>query len=768
MRLRKLILLLVFLIATVFSINAQIAQKSILNNQVLEYSVNSSVEAGGETCEEAAPLTTSDGQYTYPCGTSGYSAESGPDYGCLDRQDNPAWYTMHIQKGGRIEMDLSADSDIDFIIWGPFDGECGDAVCDYDLLDADHIIDCGYGSSSEETPIIPNAVEGAIYMFLITQNTATTQDFTLKQTNVGDAGAGASDAGCLGCFLVYSSMNLTVGDCEPHQEDGNYYSEYDLSGSVNIKDNTDPSLDSISWILDDVKFNTAETPLPSSANFVLNNLPSDGATHTITVILYSHEGTDVDSCYFSMDYVAPENCADCAANAGEDIESCGDILTMAGSIDADDYNTYWKTLCSDVNFTDSTNAKTTVSYSGEYTNGAPIVCEAVWTITNSLGLTCSDTAKITFKPIPSADFYLTSEVCKGLTDTAILKNVENIPISTYDWVFSNASEETGSANDTIVLRHRNVGQNEVCLTITSDLGCVSSQVCHSANLFQTLSSDFTVSNSVCGECNGEINSNYPSDKFYIVRWATNSEFNNSTDLMVPQGETMRMNQLCEGQYYLQFIYQTALNYTCRDTLSFELNVDSSTISETRFEFLVDTTDLQVPFSLNIETINNTSVNADSYVWQIFNGRSDDLSMLIWEGNTLIPDYKFENMGEYYIKLQAFSDKAPNCSSNPADATLFIHYKSVIEVPNIFTPNNDGYNDEFRIKARELETYRCVIYNRWGEKVFETEDSDENWNGKKMNEGGNLSSGTYYYVIDGTGKQGESFKFKGAVELLRDK
>jgi len=135
-------------------------------------------------------------------------------------------------------------------------------------------------------------------------------------------------------------------------------------------------------------------------------------------------------------------------------------------------------------------------------------------------------------------------------------------------------------------------------------------------------------------------------------------------------------------------------------------------------------------------------------------------MLIWEGNSDLPEYEFKNMGEYFIKLQAFSDKAPNCSASPADATIFIHYKSVIEVPNIFTPNNDGYNDEFRVKARELETYRCVIYNRWGNKVFETDKVEENWNGKKMNEGADLSSGAYYYVITGTGKKGQEFEFKG--------
>jgi len=171
--------------------------------------------------------------------------------------------------------------------------------------------------------------------------------------------------------------------------------------------------------------------------------------------------------------------------------------------------------------------------------------------------------------------------------------------------------------------------------------------------------------------------------------------------------------------------------------------------------------------MNNTTINNVSVNANKYTWQVFAGNTEDLAMLIYEGNGDVPDYILNNMGEYLVKLQAFNDKAPNCPTSPMDMTIFVHYESVLEVPNIFSPNNDGYNDEFRVKARELQTYNCVIYNRWGEKVFETTDFNESWNGKKMNEGGNLSAGAYYYVITGTGKKGQEFEFKGAIQLMRD-
>lgn len=83
------------------------------------------------------------------------------------------------------------------------------------------------------------------------------------------------------------------------------------------------------------------------------------------------------------------------------------------------------------------------------------------------------------------------------------------------------------------------------------------------------------------------------------------------------------------------------------------------------------------------------------------------------------------------------------------------------VPNVFTPNGDGYNDKFIIE--NLEHYRnsyMVIYNRWGNKVYESNDYANNWW-----DGANCSEGVYFYVLyitDGLEKQ-----YKGTVTLLKN-
>jgi gliding motility-associated-like protein len=78
------------------------------------------------------------------------------------------------------------------------------------------------------------------------------------------------------------------------------------------------------------------------------------------------------------------------------------------------------------------------------------------------------------------------------------------------------------------------------------------------------------------------------------------------------------------------------------------------------------------------------------------------------------------------------------------------------VPNIFTPNNDGVNDFFEITCPELVN-EIVIYNRWGQKVYFSENYLNNWNGE------NLPDGVYYYFL--TFDSDNKVK-KGFIEIIR--
>jgi gliding motility-associated-like protein len=86
------------------------------------------------------------------------------------------------------------------------------------------------------------------------------------------------------------------------------------------------------------------------------------------------------------------------------------------------------------------------------------------------------------------------------------------------------------------------------------------------------------------------------------------------------------------------------------------------------------------------------------------------------------------------------------------------------VPTAFSPNDDGVNDILLVKGNNIATLHITIYDRWGNKVFESESQSEGWDG---NYGGKTEdAGTFVYYARGTYTDGTTFNKKGNVTLVR--
>lgn len=95
---------------------------------------------------------------------------------------------------------------------------------------------------------------------------------------------------------------------------------------------------------------------------------------------------------------------------------------------------------------------------------------------------------------------------------------------------------------------------------------------------------------------------------------------------------------------------------------------------------------------------------------------------------------------------------------------------VYELPNVFSPDNNGINDMFKpFPYRYIESIDIKIYNRWGQIVFKSNNPDILWNGKNINTNKDCSEGVYYYVCKVNEKhlKGiESRYITGYIQLLR--
>ncbi len=86
------------------------------------------------------------------------------------------------------------------------------------------------------------------------------------------------------------------------------------------------------------------------------------------------------------------------------------------------------------------------------------------------------------------------------------------------------------------------------------------------------------------------------------------------------------------------------------------------------------------------------------------------------------------------------------------------------VPNAFSPNGDGNNDVLMVRGICLETMTFMIFNRWGEKVFETTDISVGWDGTYH--GDKMNSAVFVYRLEGKTYSGKGFSAKGNITLIR--
>lgn len=147
----------------------------------------------------------------------------------------------------------------------------------------------------------------------------------------------------------------------------------------------------------------------------------------------------------------------------------------------------------------------------------------------------------------------------------------------------------------------------------------------------------------------------------------------------------------------------------------------------------------------IITFHAHAINADYYQWVIYRG-SDP----ILHRSETQHQYTFTEPGNYRAVVGI--SNSHGCQLDSVEFLISVS-ESMLAVPNVFTPNGDGMNDEFRVVYRSIKEFHCWVYNRWGHLVYEWSDPAKGWNGTIG--GKPASEGAYYYVIRALGTDAET-------------
>ncbi|MDX2249861.1 MAG: gliding motility-associated C-terminal domain-containing protein [Bacteroidia bacterium] len=151
---------------------------------------------------------------------------------------------------------------------------------------------------------------------------------------------------------------------------------------------------------------------------------------------------------------------------------------------------------------------------------------------------------------------------------------------------------------------------------------------------------------------------------------------------------------------------------------------------------------------------NLSQGAVAYHWEFGDGGESD------EEN---PTHIYRREGVYTVMLIAY-DINFGCPDT-ATRTFYLIPPGAIYVPNAFTPNGDGHNDNFFPVGIGVVRMNMDIYDRWGHHLVTLYNMSEYWNGRNRN-GNAVQEGVYVWVIDATINDGRRVQRAGTVTLIR--
>lgn len=195
---------------------------------------------------------------------------------------------------------------------------------------------------------------------------------------------------------------------------------------------------------------------------------------------------------------------------------------------------------------------------------------------------------------------------------------------------------------------------------------------------------------------------------------------------------------------------------CKDSATIDITVNNVPPPLADFDFTPEFLDIE---NTEVSFI-NLSMHADSYTWNFGYGSPTS--------SEFSPVHNFPEEGNitYWVKLTAMNDMGCESTiSKPVKIEDILYYF----IPNAFTPDGDSFNDSFKpvfASGLDIYDYHLMIFNRWGEMVFESYDVEYGWTGT-YGDLGLVEDGVYIWRVDfGENMSDKQHHNIGQVTVLR--
>jgi gliding motility-associated-like protein len=305
-------------------------------------------------------------------------------------------------------------------------------------------------------------------------------------------------------------------------------------------------------------------------------------------------------------------------------------------------------------------------------------------------------------PIISVD-NVSDVSCFGNADgSATISVSAGTPGFTYSW------SPSGGTNPT----ENGLSAGSYIVTVEDAAGCISTETVTITEPDELIING-NVTNAQCASSDGEITTTTAGgDGNYTYNWSPSG------------GNTPDINGLSEGTYDVTVTDGNG----CSASESF-LVAQGDSIN---VNIVPDNSTIQSGDEVVFNVTTNPTVTNPTYTWT----PADGLSCTNCQSPTASPN----NTTTYTVIVN--SDEG--CVGVANATILIIQPCGEPFVPTIFSPNNDGNNDFLCVFGDCFQSLNLAIYNRWGEKVFETSSTEDCWDGSYRSK--KVNSGTYVYKL----------------------
>ncbi|KAA5533317.1 PKD domain-containing protein [Taibaiella lutea] len=741
----------------------------------------------------------SDSSYVFP-NTSGniFSAPTSPpvDYGICLSQPNPVWYWMQIGTAGTMQLTMTQTAvgggltDIDYAMWGPFtdlasgcaailagtpsiqssyDGGGFPEVVGLGLIGGSGIGGGNGGAATSGTTTPPAAQVGQVYILILTNYANSAGTISFSQT----AGTGAADCGIVCGLTADNSGNACMGNnvtVEAHNTDTTISWSYHWTGPNGFTSNAK---------------NFTFTPTAAGVyNFEVTAISSEQDTcHAATsVTIFAKpnvalvDNSDKVICF-------PQTATLSVANptAGDTYQWFDNGVAIAGettsSITIDTTGVFkliaqnangcvdstipvhitWDKVDLDFSFqvskgcTEDTVRFTNLSEQGKYwwnygdltspddtvKNPTHIYdVQNIYTVrlkVKDLG-GCIDSVLKTVDvthPLNAAFTQSVDTICLSEGAPVVFTDASVGDISNWNWNFGEGAPSTAQ-NPTYIFTQ--AGSHSIRLVVKEDnLPCYDTA-------YSTVQVDavpfFNITQDKHVICAGEA-LNFDAD--YYANTIRNIAWN--------FGDGTQWNQFGASTHH----YENPGVYW----ITADADFGACGISHATDSIVVNAYPV-----VNLGPDSVLCLDGPALTVSDLNNASDPSITWHWNTGAITPSIEIVHPGTY--SLTATKDE---CATTE---TIEVNKDCYTDVPNVFTPNGDGVNDYFyprQLLSKGVVGFSMTIFNRWGQKVFESNTANgRGWDGKFNSK--DQPVGVYIYQINATLKNGRNESFTGNVTLVR--